>query len=91
MVVALNRRPCSLSATHQPSATPFPAVTEGSSPDDRRLLSAASFVYARHAETAVIVVEGSWMTPYISSVAGRRSGIATLIRGNIDFATEGLG
>jgi hypothetical protein len=83
MVVALNCSPCSLSLTHQPSATSHsPAVTEGNDPTTV-VSSRCPFVVTRRTQKPL---SSLWkvtrsMTPEISSVAGLRSGIAAFMRG----------
>src|SRR4029077_17558619 len=81
MVVALNCSPCSRSLTQYPSATNHsPAVTEGSDPTTV-VSSRCPFVLTRSTQKPL---SSLWkvtrsMTPEISSVAGRRSGIAAVM------------
>src|SRR5437899_12607570 len=78
MVVALNCSPCSLSLTHQPSATSHsPAVTEGSDPMTV-VSSRCAGVFTRRTQKPL---SSLWnvtrsIRPEISSITGLRSGIA---------------
>jgi hypothetical protein len=81
MVVALNCSPCSLSLTHQPSATSqFPAVTEGSDP----ITVVSSRCPRAFTRSTQKPLSSLWkvtrsITPEISSAVGLRSGIAAFI------------
>src|SRR5438876_7143384 len=90
-VLALNCSPCSLSLTHQPSATSHsPAVTEGNDPMTV-VSSRCPGIFTRRTQKPL---SSLWkvtrsIRPEISSVAGLRSGIAAFICGSY-FPTEGL-
>jgi len=90
-VLALNCSPCSLSLTHQPSATSHsPAVTEGSDPMTV-VSSRCPGVFTRRTQkpfSSLWKVTRS-ITPEISSVAGLRSGIAAFMCGD-SFSHGGL-
>src|SRR5438874_676004 len=93
MLVALNCSPCSLSLTHQPSALSHsPAVTEGSEPHDRRLLSLPACLHPKDAEAAFFVVEGDPLD-HTGDFLGRGSafGDCGIHRGFIFPRRAGLG
>jgi hypothetical protein len=72
IIAALNCSPCSLSLTHQPSATSHsPAVTEGSDPTTV-VPPPPPCLYAQDAETAVVVVESDPLD-YTGDFLGRGS------------------
>src|SRR5579864_342921 len=84
MLVALNCSPCSLSLTHQPSALSHsPAVTEGSDPTTV-VSTRCPRVFTRRTQKPL---SSLWkvtrsISPEISSVACRRSGIAAFMCGD---------